>query len=88
MNRVACQVKQLGAEVRCSTTAVFSATQPGSPATPRAIVSAHADSPYSRVTEFFDKLVVATGSFSTPIVDVPSFATSSVLSNDTPIDDR
>ncbi|KAK0208868.1 FAD/NAD-P-binding domain-containing protein [Desarmillaria ectypa] len=84
MNHVARQVKQLGAEVRCSTT-VISATQPGGQGTPWTIVSAHADSPHTKVTEVFDKLVVATGTFSTPIV--PHFATPFVLPRDTPIDD-
>ncbi|KAK0466403.1 FAD/NAD-P-binding domain-containing protein [Desarmillaria tabescens] len=84
MKHVTRQVKELGAEVRCSTT-VLSVTQSGGPATPWTIVSAHTDSPHSKVTEVFDKLVVATGTFSTPIV--PSFATPFVLPNDTPIND-
>lgn len=42
--------------------------------TPRVIVSAHIDSPYSRVTKNFDKMVVAIGSLSTlPLTDDPWF---------------
>ncbi|KAK0500615.1 hypothetical protein EDD18DRAFT_773168 [Armillaria luteobubalina] len=42
--------------------------------TPRVIVSAHIDCPYSRVTKNFDKMVVAIGSLSTlPLTDDPWF---------------
>lgn len=82
MEHAARQVCQLGGELRSSTEIVSVVKLDG---ISWQIISTPVGSPDATVTEIFDKLIVATGSFSDPIV--PDFAAPFVHPNRTPMDD-
>ncbi len=82
MDHAARQVTALGGDLQSSTT-VISAAQADGPGSPWIVISKRKDS--AAVTHTYDKLVVCTGSFSSPVV--PSFAAPFLVPDERPIED-
>ncbi|KAF8922158.1 hypothetical protein CPB85DRAFT_1427490 [Mucidula mucida] len=76
------QVAALGGDLQSSTT-VISAAQADGPGSPWIVISKRKNS--AAVTHTYDKLVVCTGSFSSPVV--PSFAAPFLVPDERPIED-